>query len=61
MLYPRLLLFLSGTGTERRAALTPLESFLAWNTGIILTALAVALVFNVSGPVCSDPLLPPAS
>nr|VWO98654.1 WD_REPEATS_REGION domain-containing protein [Ganoderma boninense] len=47
MLYPDLLLFLSETGTERRAALTPLESFFAWNTAIMLIALAVALVFNI--------------
>ena len=47
ILYPKLLLFLSETGLERRASLTPLESFLAWNTGIMLTALAVALIFNV--------------
>ncbi|KAM5531049.1 hypothetical protein V8D89_015269 [Ganoderma adspersum] len=56
MLYPKLLLFLSETGAERRAVLTPLESFLAWNTGIILTALAVALVFNI--PSGSEVLRP---
>ncbi|KAI0748146.1 hypothetical protein C8Q80DRAFT_1170391 [Daedaleopsis nitida] len=51
ILSPKLLLFLSETGMERRASLTPLESFLAWNTGILLSALSVALVMNVpSGP-----------
>ncbi|KAI1795859.1 hypothetical protein LXA43DRAFT_690784 [Ganoderma leucocontextum] len=56
LLYPKLLLFLSETGTEPRTALTPLESFLAWNTGIMLTALAVALVFNIpSGPEVLHP------
>ncbi|KAI0807565.1 hypothetical protein C8Q74DRAFT_1188685 [Fomes fomentarius] len=51
ILSPKLLLFLSETGLERRAALTPLESFLAWNTGILLNVLAVALIMNIpSGP-----------
>ncbi|TBU65801.1 hypothetical protein BD310DRAFT_984973 [Dichomitus squalens] len=47
ILYPKLLLFLSETGLERRVSLTPLESFLAWNTGIVLIVLAVALVYNI--------------
>lgn len=47
VLSPRLLLFLSETGTERRVALTPLESFMAFHTGILVFAIALALVFNV--------------
>ncbi|RPD66158.1 hypothetical protein L226DRAFT_609053 [Lentinus tigrinus ALCF2SS1-7] len=41
---PKLVLFLADT---ERSTPTPLESFLAWNTGIILSAIAVALVINV--------------
>ncbi len=48
ILSPRLLLFLSETGTERRVALTPLESFMAFHTGILVFAIALALIFNVS-------------
>ncbi|OJT04328.1 hypothetical protein TRAPUB_4962 [Trametes pubescens] len=47
ILSPRLLLFLSETGTERRAALTPLESFMAFHTGILVFAIALALIFNI--------------
>ncbi|KAI0831327.1 hypothetical protein BC628DRAFT_1415845 [Trametes gibbosa] len=52
VLSPRLLLFLAETSTERRAALTPLESFMALHTGILLFAISLALVFNIS----SDPM-----
>ncbi|KAH9854251.1 hypothetical protein C2E23DRAFT_884348 [Lenzites betulinus] len=52
ILSPRLLLFLSETSTERRAALTPLESFMALHAGILLSAIALALIFNIP----SDPL-----
>ena len=41
---PKLVLFLADT---ERSAPTPLESFLSWNIGIILCAVAVALVMNV--------------
>ncbi|RDX56750.1 hypothetical protein OH76DRAFT_1477322 [Lentinus brumalis] len=41
---PRLVLFLAGT---ERSTPTPVESFLAWNAGILLSAIAVALVMNV--------------
>jgi len=46
---PRLLLFVSETAssTERRTALTPLESFLALQFGIFLLALSAALVLNI--------------
>jgi hypothetical protein len=49
ILSPRLLLFVSETAssTERRTALTPLESFLAFQFGIFLLALSAALVLNV--------------
>lgn len=49
ILSPRLLLFVSETAssTERRTALTPLESFLALQFGIFLLALSAALVLNV--------------
>ncbi|KAI0664785.1 hypothetical protein C8Q70DRAFT_939714 [Cubamyces menziesii] len=47
ILSPRLLLFLSETGNERRAALTPLESFMALHTGLLLFALSLALIFNI--------------
>ena len=45
--YPKLFLFLSESGEDHRTSLTPLESFLAWNTGLILVALSAALVVNV--------------
>jgi len=49
VLSPRLLLFVSETAsnTERRTALTPLESFFALQFGILLSALAMALIFNI--------------
>ncbi|KAH9946098.1 uncharacterized protein BXZ73DRAFT_95602 [Epithele typhae] len=47
MFAPKLLLFLSETDAERRATLTPLESFLSWNTGLVLSALSLSLVMNI--------------
>jgi len=48
ILSPRLLLFISETAsTERRTALTSLESFLALHFGIFLLALSLALVLNI--------------
>jgi hypothetical protein len=48
ILSPRLLLFLSQTGTsQQRTALTSLEAFLAVHFGVYLVAVAVALVLNV--------------
>jgi len=46
---PRLLLFVSETAsyTDRRTTLTPLESFLAIQFGILLSALSIALIFNI--------------
>ncbi|KAJ7235451.1 hypothetical protein B0H12DRAFT_1141556 [Mycena haematopus] len=47
---PRLLLFLSETVNgpdEKRAVLTPLESFLAVHTSIWLSAVAISLVLNI--------------
>ncbi|KAI8998617.1 hypothetical protein BD414DRAFT_453533 [Trametes punicea] len=56
ILSPRLLLFLSETGAERRVVLTPLESFMALHTGILLFAIALALIFNIpSDPITTDP------
>ncbi|KAH9935007.1 uncharacterized protein B0H18DRAFT_979371 [Fomitopsis serialis] len=47
-MFPRFLLFLTSTGEmERRTTLTPLESFFSLHTGILLLAIAVALVLNV--------------
>lgn len=49
LLFPRFLLFLAeSNGAERRTTLTALESFLALHTGILLVAMAIALVLNVS-------------
>jgi hypothetical protein len=47
VLSPRLLLFLSQTGTQQRTALTALEAFLAIHFGVYLVAVAVALILNV--------------
>jgi len=48
ILSPRLLLFLSQTGTsQQRTALTSLEAFLAVHFGVYLVAVAVALILNV--------------
>jgi len=48
-LFPQFLLFLAETGgAERRTTLSPLESFLALHFGIVLVAIALALVFNIS-------------
>ncbi len=44
---PSILLYTTETGTERRNALTPLESFLCLHTGILLATFALALLFNV--------------
>ncbi|KAF5380896.1 hypothetical protein D9615_004004 [Tricholomella constricta] len=55
--FPSFLLFISesASSAERRAALTPLESFLAIHFGIWLTAIAVALVLNApSSPSLSE-------
>lgn len=56
ILSPRLLLFVTEavSGTERRTALTPLESFLALQFGVFLLAVSSALVLNV----CSLLVLP---
>ncbi|KAI0647075.1 hypothetical protein C8Q79DRAFT_603012 [Trametes meyenii] len=51
-LSPRLLLFLSETGAERRVSLTSLESFIALHTGVLLFAVALSLIFNIP----SDPM-----
>ncbi|KAI0798005.1 hypothetical protein C8Q75DRAFT_29568 [Abortiporus biennis] len=48
ILFPRLLLFASETSADRRNTLTNLEAFLSLNGGIILVALATALLFNAS-------------
>ncbi|KAI0928438.1 hypothetical protein AcW1_005682 [Taiwanofungus camphoratus] len=48
ILFPRILLFVSESGSaERRTTLTPLESFLALHLGILLAALSLALIFNI--------------
>ncbi|KAF4576792.1 hypothetical protein EYR36_000613 [Pleurotus pulmonarius] len=70
-IFPRLLRFLSETGTEEhaRVALSPLESFLALHFGILLAAIAAALVLNMpsSNPIATrnegnnHPLLVPLS
>ncbi|OSX65310.1 hypothetical protein POSPLADRAFT_1136419 [Postia placenta MAD-698-R-SB12] len=53
LLFPRFLLFLAeSNGAERRTTLTALESFLALHTGILLVAMAIALVLNI--PSTSD-------
>ena len=48
ILFPRVLLFLSETASERRNTLTPLESFLSMNLGILLVALAFSILFSAS-------------
>ncbi|CCM04613.1 uncharacterized protein FIBRA_06797 [Fibroporia radiculosa] len=56
LLFPRFLLFLvEGGGSERRTYLTPLESFLARNLGILLVAAAIVLVLNVPSVPLFDP------
>ncbi|OCH93417.1 hypothetical protein OBBRIDRAFT_702103, partial [Obba rivulosa] len=48
MLFPSFILFLAETGeVERRPTLTPLEAFLLLHTGILLGAVAIAVVFNI--------------
>jgi hypothetical protein len=46
--FPSFLLYIGEGSNERRVALTPLESFLCLNGGLLLTTLAAALLFNVS-------------
>lgn len=46
--FPQFLLFIAETGAmDRRVAMTPLESFFSLHVGILLVALALALIFNV--------------
>jgi len=47
ILFPRVLLFASEASNERRNTLTTLESFLSLHGGILLFALAMALIFNI--------------
>lgn len=47
VVFPRFLLFMSESSSERRNALTPLESFLSINGGILLATLSLSLLFNV--------------
>ncbi|KZT09506.1 uncharacterized protein LAESUDRAFT_722471 [Laetiporus sulphureus 93-53] len=48
LLFPRFLLFLvEGSEAEMRTELTPLESFLSLHVGILLVAIAFALILNV--------------
>ncbi|KAG5728002.1 hypothetical protein E4T56_gene19363 [Termitomyces sp. T112] len=65
-MFPRLLLFLSETAgsSDRRSALTPLETFLATHLGVWLTAIAVAVVLNMpSSPSLKElqPKSPPTN
>ncbi|KZT70154.1 hypothetical protein DAEQUDRAFT_764899 [Daedalea quercina L-15889] len=70
LLFPQFLLFLASTGElERRTTLTPLESFFALHTGILLVAIAVVLVpssvvlpsYPSGNNVVGHPLLSPLS
>ncbi len=54
---PHLLLYISESSYERRNVLTPLESYLAVNSGILLAALGITLIFNVSSLWSSTLLL----
>ena len=45
--FPSFLLYIGESSNERRVALTPLESFLCLNSGLLLATLAAALLFNV--------------
>jgi len=58
ILFPRLLLFFAETGVvvERRAAMTPLETFLAQHFGLMLLAVNLTLVLNV--PSAKEPIVP---
>lgn len=47
MFFPSFLLYVSENSFERRNALTPLESFLSVNSGILLATYGLALLFNV--------------
>lgn len=49
--FPNFLLYISESSLERRNALTPLESYLSLNSGILLATLALALLFNVRFPI----------
>ncbi|KAF8892534.1 hypothetical protein BD779DRAFT_1670225 [Infundibulicybe gibba] len=57
--FPRLLLFISESSStvDRRSALTPLESFLAIQFGVWLSAISLALVLNI--PSTSPPVIAP--
>ncbi|KAI0810979.1 hypothetical protein BC629DRAFT_1477818 [Irpex lacteus] len=66
--FPHLLLYISESSYERRNVLTPLESYLAVNSGILLAALGITLIFNApagigiqlpSSSSSSHPLLTP--
>ncbi|GJE87156.1 hypothetical protein PsYK624_032390 [Phanerochaete sordida] len=59
ILFPSFLLYLAEPTDERRVALTPLESFLCTNSGILLTAFAAALLFSIPTP--SDTLQLPST
>ena len=48
MFFPSFLLYAAETSDERRATLTPLESFLCMNSGILLVTFSFSLLFNVS-------------
>ncbi|KAI0683700.1 hypothetical protein BC835DRAFT_1394303 [Cytidiella melzeri] len=46
IMFPNFLLYISESSAERRNALTPLESYLSVNSGILLATLGLALLFN---------------
>ncbi|EMD38272.1 hypothetical protein CERSUDRAFT_113441 [Gelatoporia subvermispora B] len=51
ILFPRFVLFLSETGeVDRRPNMTSLEAFLLLHTGILLGAIAIAVIFNIPQP-----------
>ncbi|KAK7693507.1 hypothetical protein QCA50_003075 [Cerrena zonata] len=47
ILFPRVLLFVSESAGQTRDTLTPLESYLCLNGGILLLTFALALLFNI--------------
>ncbi|KAI0340087.1 hypothetical protein BDW22DRAFT_1360599 [Trametopsis cervina] len=49
--FPSFLLYLSESSFERRNVLTPLESYLSVNSGILLATIALALLFNAPAGV----------
>ena len=58
--FPRFLLFLAATANQHVSVddytvLTPLESFLAVQLSLVLAALSLALILNVSIRCCSTP------